>query len=323
MKKVRFAVVGYGHIGKKHVEVINQNKDAELVAVVDIAEANINHKNQNLFSSLSGFFNSGIDADVINIATPNGLHAQHAIECLNAKKHVVIEKPMALHTTDAQRIIDVAKKIQKLVFVVMQLRFSPSITWLKKLVDENILGKIFMVQMNCFWNRDERYYTGKSWHGNKELDGGTLFTQFSHFIDIFYWLFGDIKNINSKFRSFNHQQLTRFEDSGIINFEFGNESLGSLHFSTSVYDKNLESSITIIAENGSIKIGGQYMNSIDYCHIKNYTMPLLASVENTNNHHFIIQNVINVLNGKDVIKTNASEGMKVVDIIERIYHSDK
>lgn len=322
MNKIKFAVVGFGHIGKKHVEVIKQNKNAELAAVIDIDESNINSKNKNFFSSLSDFFNSGIEADVINIATPNGLHVQQAIECLQAGKHVVIEKPMALHTTDAQQIIDVANKNQKHVFVVMQLRYSPIIVWLKKMIDSTILGKIFMVQINCFWNRDARYYTGKSWHGNKELDGGTLFTQFSHFIDIFYWLFGDIKNINSKFQSFNHQQLTTFEDSGIIQFEFGNESLGSLQFSTSVYDKNMESSITIIAENGSIKIGGQYMNSIEYCYIKN-SMPQFSSVENTNSHHFIIQNVIDVLNGKDTIKTNAFEGMKVVDIIERIYHSAK
>ena len=323
MKKVKFAVVGFGHIGKKHVEVITQNNNAELTAIIDVESARNHQINQPFFSSIKNFLQSEIETDVINIATPNGLHAAQAIECLNANKHVVVEKPMTLNTTDAQRIINAADKMQKHVFVVMQLRYSPIILWLKKLVAKNVLGKIFMVQMNCFWNRDERYYKTDSWHGIKELGGVTLFTQFSHFTDVFYWLFGDIKKINAKFQSFNHQQLTAFEDSGLIHFEFGNDSLGSLNFSTSVYDKNMESSITIIAENGSIKIGGQYMNSIEYCHLKNYAMPQITSNENLKNHQFIIQNVIDVLNGKDAIKANAFEGMKVIEIIERIYNSAK
>ncbi len=332
MKKVKFAVVGCGHIGKRHAEVINKNKEAELTALIDVKpveQLNLHQYQQPFFSSLKDFFQSKVETDVINIATPNGLHAQQAIECLHAGKHVVIEKPMCLHTNDAKTIINIASEKHKHVFVVMQNRYSPPSIWLKDIVDKNILGRIYMVQLNCFWNRDERYYTKDSWHGSKDLDGGTLFTQFSHFIDIFYWLFGDIKNIKSKFASFNHQQLTAFEDSGIVNFEFGDDAFGCLNFSTSVYDENMESSITIIAENGSVKIGGQYMDKIEYCHIKNYIMPQLNSTNAFNdygsykgsaaNHHFIIQNVIDVLQNKAPITTTATEGMKVVNIIERIY----
>src|ERR1044072_8081 len=197
------------------------------------------------------------------IATPNGLHAQHAIVCLQHNIHVVIEKPMALTTADAEKIISTANEYQKQVFVVKQNRYSPPVKLLKQIVEDNILGDIFFVQLNCFWNRDERYYTKNNWHGTEAMDGGTLFTQFSHFIDIFYWLFGDIKNIKSKFESFSHKQLTAFEESGIVTFAFGKKSIGCFHFSTAVWDKNFESSITVIAENGTIKIGGQYMDVVE------------------------------------------------------------
>jgi predicted dehydrogenase len=186
-----------------------------------------------------------------------------------------------------------------------------------------------MVQLNCYWNRDERYYKPDSWHGKKDQDGGTLFTQFSHFIDIMYWLFGDIENINSRIKDFNHESLTEFEDSGFINFDFINGGIGCINFSTSVWDKNLESSMTIISENGAIKIGGQYMDKVEYCHVKDYVMPELAPTNPGNdygaykgsaqNHNFVIENVIDVIKQRASITTNALEGLKVVDIIERIY----
>jgi predicted dehydrogenase len=211
----------------------------------------------------------------------------------------------------------------------MQNRYSPPSVWIKDLIETGKLGKIFMVQLNCYWNRDDRYYKADSWHGKKDLDGGTLFTQFSHFIDIMYWLFGDVENIQAKFNDFNHANLTDFEDSGFVSFDFVNGGMGSLNYSTSVWNQNLESSMTIIGEYGSVKIGGQYMDKVEYCHIKDYTMPELAPTNPGNdygaykgsaqNHNYVIENVINVLNGDHTITTNAMEGMKVVDIIERIY----
>jgi UDP-N-acetyl-2-amino-2-deoxyglucuronate dehydrogenase len=331
MNKIKFAVVGYGQIGKRHADIITQNPQAELVAIIDIKQAsalNIQQTNVPFFSSLQNFLQSNIETDVTNIATPNGLHAQQAIECLKNGNHVVIEKPMALHITDAENIINAETKYQKHVFVVMQNRYSPPVAWLKEIINKNILGNIYSVQLNCFWNRDERYYKG-DWHGTKEMDGGVLFTQFSHFIDIFYWLFGDVKNIHTSLQSFNHKHLTQFEDSGIATFEFGESSLGCLNFSTAVWDKNFESSITVIAENGSIKIGGQYMDKVEYCHIKNYTAPQLQTSNKENNygshkgsaanHSYIIQNVIDVLLNNALSIATSAEGLKVVDIIERIY----
>ena len=193
-----------------------------------------------------------------------------------------------------------------------------------------------MVQLNCYWNRDDRYYlhTGQaggkdSWKGKQDLVGGTLFTQFSHWIDLLYWMFGDITDIQAKFADFNHASLTEFEDSGFVNFRFVNGGMGSINYSTAVWDKNMESSITIVGSKGSVKVGGQYMDKVEYCHIQNYNMPVLSPIQpandygaykgSANNHHFLIENVVDTLQGKKTITTNALEGLKVVDIIERIY----
>lgn len=331
-EKIKFAVIGQGHIGKRHAEMVRRNPECQLIAVCDILgkeELGIEDIKENFYKSFDELLEHEKDVDVINICVPNGLHAEFAIKALNNKKHVVIEKPMALSKADAENIISTSLNNNKRVFCVMQNRYSPPSVWLKELVESHILGDIYNVQLNCFWNRDSRYYKPGNWHGDAKLDGGTLFTQFSHFIDIMYWLFGDIKNIEGRLYDFNHKDLTDFEDSGNILFDFCNGGCGSINFSTSVWDKNLESSITIIAENGSVKVAGQYMNEVVYCHIKDYTMPELAPSNPPNdygpykgsaqNHHYVIQNVVDVLKGNNTITTNAMDGMKVVDIIERIY----
>ncbi len=330
--KIKFAVIGCGHIGKRHAEMINRNEESELVALIDVKDKSIlgiENYHVPLFKDLGDFLTSGIEVDVINVATPNGFHAEQGMQILEAGKHLVVEKPMSLTKQDAEKLIFKGLQKHKQVFCVMQNRYSPPSVWLKELLESGKLGKIFMVQVNCYWNRDERYYKPESWHGKKDLDGGTLFTQFSHFIDLMYWYFGDITNIQAKFADFNHANLTDFEDSGFVSFDFVNGGMGSLNYSTSIWNKNLESSITIIAENGSLKVGGQYMNEVEYCHIKDYEMPELAPTNPGNdygaykgsaaNHHYIIENVVDVLKGRAAITTNALEGLKVVDIIERIY----
>jgi predicted dehydrogenase len=332
-KKIKFAVIGCGHIGKRHAEMISRNEECELVALVDVKDRTtlgIEKHDVPFFPSVEALFNAGLDFDVVNIASPNGFHAEQAMACLDARKHVVIEKPIALSKQDAEKVIFKALHVHRHVFAVMQNRYSPPSQWIKDLVESGKLGKIFMVQLNCYWNRDDRYYKSDSWHGNKQLDGGTLYTQFSHFIDILYWLFGDIENIQSRLRDFNHEKLTDFEDSGFVSFDFVNGGMGCINYSTSVWNQNMESSMTIVAEHGSVKIGGQYMNEVEYCHIKDYTMPELAPTNPGNdygaykgsaqNHNYVIANVVDVLKGRDSITTNALEGLKVVDIIERIYN---
>ncbi len=331
---IKFAITGLGHIGKRHAEMIQNNDECTLVAVIDTDEAVRSLLAEQypalpVFATLEHYFESGISADVLTIATPNGYHTTQALQALDHGMHVVIEKPMALTTSQAEEVILKAKNKNKQVFCVMQNRYSPPSEWLKGIVEQGLLGKRYMVQINCYWNRDDRYYKSRGWHGTKALDGGTLFTQFSHFIDLMYWLFGDIKNIQARLNDFNHAHLTDFEDSGMATFDFVNGGMGCFNFSTSVWDKNLESSMTIIAENGTVKVGGQYMEKVEYSHIKNYTLPALPDTNPPNdygpykgsaaNHHFIIENVVDTLKGGGSVTTNAHEGLKVVDIIERIY----
>ena len=331
-QKIKFVVIGAGHIGKRHAEMIQRNEEGELVAMVDpraadvcgVEQFNIPH-----FSSIEELLAANLDFDVANICTPNGLHAEQAIAALEANKHVVCEKPMGLTTESCERVIFKSMQMSKQVFCVMQNRYSPPSEWIKSIIDEKILGDIFMVQLNCYWNRDERYYKADGWKGTADLDGGTLFTQFSHFIDIMYWLFGDVDTIQGKFADYTHKDYTAFEDSGFVNFNFLNGGMGSINYSTSVANQNLESSMTIIGKNGSVKIGGQYMNEVEVCNIKDYEMPELKAANPANdyglykgsaaNHNYVIANVIDTLKGRTSATTNALEGMKVVDIIERIY----
>lgn len=312
--------------------MITGNDATELVGVVDTDEnrANLAKEEQNVsvFNSIEDLLASDIEIDVVNVCTPNGLHGQQSLKALERKCHVVVEKPMALNKAECEELIFKSLQVSKHVFCVKQNRYSPTSVWLKEIMEQGVLGEIFMVQMNCYWNRDDRYYSKSVWKGKKDLDGGVLFTQFSHFVDIMYWLFGDIKNIQARSINYTHQHSTEFDDSGIVNFEFVNGGLGSINYSTSIWGQNMESSIAIIGEKGSVKVSGQYMDKVEYCHIENYVMPELPPANPPNdygdykgsaaNHHYVIENVVDVLTGKSVISTNALEGLKVVEIIERI-----
>ncbi len=331
-QKIKFAVIGCGHIGKRHSEMVQRNPESELVALCDSrgkTELGIENFDVPFFTSIEEMLSAVPEIEVVNVCTPNGYHADHSLAALKALKHVVCEKPMALSKAHCEEIIFKALQVSKQVFCVMQNRYSPPSVWIKNLIEDKALGQIYMVQVNCYWNRDERYYKPGNWKGDAKLDGGTLFTQFSHFIDIMYWLFGDITDIKGKFQDFSHKNLTDFEDSGMVHFNFVNGGMGCINYSTSVWNRNLESSLTVIGEKGSVKIGGQYMNEVEYCHIDGYEMPELEASNPANdygsytgsaaNHHYIIENVVDHLKGRKSISTNALEGLKVVEIIERIY----
>lgn len=331
-RNILFAVVGMGHIGKRHIEMIKNNKDANLVACCDILspeELGIDDLQVPHYFEYSEMLKYHPEVDVVNICVPNGFHAPMTLQALEKGFHVVCEKPLALSRADAEKMVFKSLEVSRDVFVVKQNRYSPPVIWLKDILRQNLLGKIFIVQMNCYWNRDNRYYTPGSWRGTFDKDGGTLFTQFSHFIDLMYWFFGDIINIQGNFKDFNHSNLTDFEDSGLVTFDFINGGVGCLNYSTAVFNKNLESSITVIGEKGTVKVSGQYMNEVVYCDIKDYEMPQLLPSNppfdygpykgSAQNHHHVIANVIDKLKKKATIATNVLEGLKVVDIIERIY----
>ncbi len=330
---IHFAVVGAGHIGKRHCSVIANTHSARLVAVVDtdkiIAEKIGKEYQIPFFTSIEALFAAGLNIDVVNICTPNGYHKIQTTQSLQAGHHVVCEKPMALSKIDAVAMLNVALEMKKNIFCVMQNRYSPTAVWLKEIIENKLLGNINLVAVNCFWNRDSRYYQSSPWRGSAEFDGGVLFTQFSHYIDTLYWLFGDVKNIVARTHNFNHGSSIAFEDSGVALFDFVNGGTCSFNFTTTAWDKNFESSISIIGEHGSVKVGGQYMNEIQYCHIQNYEMPALAPSLPANdygfykgsaaNHEFVIQNAIDHLQVGTPITATPAEGMKVVEIIEAIY----
>ena len=337
MQDLKFSVIGFGRIGQRHAKIINEFKGTNLISVVDVDPVAFESMASLdlaviAYQSIDEFLEKDNGrSDVVNIATPNGFHTRYAIRCLEAGYHVVIEKPMGLSVDECEAVLHAELKTGKQVFVVKQNRYSPPSEWLKKIISESIIGDVLMVQTNCYWNRDRRYYEPSAWKGTREQDGGALFTQFSHFVDIMYWVFGDIMNPKAVVKNFTHSELNDFDDSGFAQFEFMNGGIGSINYSTSCWDKNMESSITVVGTKGSLKIGGQYMNEIEYCHIDGYEKPVLPPTNPPNdygpykgsaaNHHYIIENVYNTLVKGEKPTATSLDGLKVVGIIEKIYRA--
>lgn len=329
---IKFAIIGFGYIGQRHAGIIQGHPACELVAACDPTEA-CRKKGEAygipVFETTEALLQAGLEIDCVSVCTPNGVHAAEALRALEHRKHVVIEKPMALTKAECEQVLFKSLQMSRYVFCVMQNRFSPTSQWLKQIVDQELLGKIYLAQVNCFWNRNDAYYAKSDWKGTLEMDGGPLFTQFSHFMDVLYWLLGDIADIHATFANFNHRHNTEFEDSGQVNFRFINGGLGTFTYSTSVWNSNYESSVTIIGEKGTVKVGGQYMEKVEYVNIEGYEMPELPPPGPPNDygdykgsaasHHYIFENVVDTLQGNSSITTNALEGLKVVEIIERIY----
>jgi UDP-N-acetyl-2-amino-2-deoxyglucuronate dehydrogenase len=332
--KIKFAVIGAGHIGKRHAEMIRREEEAELVAMVDVRskEACEAHDfDVPFFETVEELIASGIEFDVMNVCTPNGFHAAQSIAGLTAKKHIVCEKPMGLTKDSCEKVIFKSLQVNKQVFCVMQNRYSPPSVWIKELIESGKMGEIFMVQLNCYWNRDERYYKQGGWKGTKDLDGGTLYTQFSHFVDLLYWLIGDVKQAKSLMGNFAHQGIIEFEDTGVVILEFLNGAIGTINYTVNSYKKNMEGSLTIFGEKGTVKIGGQYLNELEYQEIEGYKIENLPAGNTANNygnyqgsmsnHDKVYENVIEVLNNNASIATNSFEALKTVEIIDKIYQS--
>jgi UDP-N-acetyl-2-amino-2-deoxyglucuronate dehydrogenase len=331
MNKLKFAIIGCGRIAERHAEQIDRL--AVLVAVCDNIEDNAKRLGQkygsNVYSDYKDLLKDEKELDVISICTPNGLHAEHSIEAFRKGFHVLCEKPMAISVYDCGEMIKEAEKANKRLFVVKQNRYNPPVLALKRALDENRLGKILSVQLNCFWNRNEEYYTQSAWKGTQKLDGGTLFTQFSHFIDLLYWMFGDIKRVDAITKNLNHTKIIEFEDSGVVIMEFYNGIIGTINYNVNSFAKNMEGSLTIFGESGTVKIGGQYLNELEYQNIRDYKISDLPEgnppnnygqyVGSMSNHDRVYENVIDVLLNKGTIGTNGFEGLKTVEIIDKIY----
>jgi UDP-N-acetyl-2-amino-2-deoxyglucuronate dehydrogenase len=328
--KIRFAIVGCGRIAQRHAEHIT--RFGTLTAVCDIdknkADELAGKYKVKSYYSIESMLKYKSEIDVVSICTPNGLHAEHTIKSLRAGYHVLCEKPMAITVYDCGEMIKEAEKASKRLFIVKQNRFNPPVEAVHKLIEEGRLGKIYSVQLSCFWNRNPEYYAN-SWKGTRSLDGGTLFTQFSHFIDLLYWLIGDIKKIYAITSNVGHKGIIEFEDTGVIAFEFYNGALGTINYNVNSYGKNMEGSLAIFGEKGTVKIGGQYLNELEYQNIEGYKIENLPPGNPPNNygqyqgsmsnHDKVYQNIIEVLTNQGIIATNGFEGLKTVEIIDKIY----
>jgi UDP-N-acetyl-2-amino-2-deoxyglucuronate dehydrogenase len=340
MEKIKFAIIGLGHIGKRHAAILSEMPEAIVIGGCDLLPRQAlalpnDFDNIPVFADFESLLK--LNPDIVCICTPNGLHATHALAALRAGAHVVIEKPMALTKRHGEEVLFESLQQQKMVFCVMQNRYSPPAVWLKEVVASGVLGDIRLVDTRCYWNRDARYYlqngVAHSWKGKQALDGGVLFTQFSHFVDMVFWLFGDIDQITAREMQVNQPGMTDFADTGLAQFAFVKGGFGQLSYTTACWDANVESSMTIIGSKGTIQVGGQYMDKVLTCHIDGYTMPQLPDTAPPNdyggykgsaaNHLFVFENVIATLQGKAIASTNALEGLKVVEMIERIQAAAK
>jgi UDP-N-acetyl-2-amino-2-deoxyglucuronate dehydrogenase len=330
MTIIRFAIIGCGRIAQRHAEQIN--KQGRLEAVCDVISAKADELavqyNARSYYNIDDLFLNEKNLDVIVVCTPNGLHAQHSIQSLQAGFHVLCEKPMALNVKDATEMVETANKSNRKLFVVKQNRFNPPVAAVKKALDEKRLGKIFSLQLNCFWNRAPTYYEN-SWKGTLQFDGGTLYTQFSHFIDLLYWLIGDVKQVNAFMSNYAHKDIIEFEDTGVVLLEFTNGAIGTLNYTVNSYGLNMEGSLTLFGEKGTVKIGGQYLNELEYQNIRDYRIDNLppGNIANNygtytgsmSNHDKVYDNVIDVLQNDAQVSATAEEGLKTVEIIQKIY----
>lgn len=329
MKK-RFGIVGCGRVAHRHAAEILKN--GTLAAVCDIIPERADEFSATYggkaYYSLADMLAHAQDIDVLSICTPNGLHAGHSIAGLEAGKDVLCEKPLSISIAEGTKMVEAAAAAGRRLYVVKQNRFNPPVIALKKLMETEGLGKIFSFQLNCFWNRGKDYYSESEWRGTKAMDGGILFTQFSHFIDVLAWLLGDLKVEYANVQNLHHPYI-EIEDSGMAILKTAEGAYGTLNYNINCNSKNLEGSLTIFAENGTVKIGGQYLNKLEYADLKGHNLEIEESSNGANdyghyqgsmsNHNHIYEHLLLALQNPGYQYTSAVEGLKTVAIIEEIY----
>ena len=333
--KVKFAIAGCGAIGSRHAAVIDAEPRAEIVAFCDVDSTSrdklraLYGHNVPVYSDYSTMIRE-TDADLITVCTPHALHAPMAIEAANVGKHILVEKPMALTTRDAEEMMSVALANSVQLMVVKQNRYNVPISMAKKALDSGKIGRVFMVKCDVLWNRHDGYYKDSNWRGRKALEGGALYTQASHFIDLMNWWFGNVVSAEANIDRMNHD--IEIEDCGTAFLQFETGVMGSLTWTTCVYNKNYEGSITIIGEYGTIKIGGQYLNKIEYWDVR--ALPFLEGTQfndkpnlygkyqgTSSNHDRVVGDVVASLLQEHHNVVEGDEGIMSIRAIEMIYEN--
>lgn len=325
MSKLKFGIIGCGRISGKHVDAIINNKDkAELVAVYDIVEelavdrknqyeSSIKGSNVKVYTDYDEFLNDE-NIDVVTIASISGYHAKHAIASLNHNKHVLIEKPMALSIEDADKIIKIGKKNNKKICVSHQNRFRPAIQKLRRAIDEGRFGRLIHGSARTLWSRDDEYYRQASWRGTKALDGGTLMNQCIHNIDLLQWIMGgEVQRISSEIDTFIRNIET--EDFGAILIRFKNGSIGIVEGSVCLYPRNLEETLSIFGEKGTVVIKNGKIDTWRFQDERNYD--IIQYDETKPSHTPLYKDYIDaIINDREPL-VNGEEGKKAVEIILR------
>ena len=333
LPELRFALIGCGNIGKRHAE--QMARVGKLIAICDIIPEKMqllarNHPARQYLSLESLLQAHKTDINVLVVCTPNGLHSKHAISGLEAGMDVLCEKPLAITVKSGEQMLATAGRMGRKLFVVKQNRYNPPVKAVKDLLDQNLLGKVGSFQLNCFWNRGIDYYQN-SWKGSRELDGGTLYTQFSHFIDLLYWFLGRVETASGFLANAQHEGQIEFEDSGAVILRMQSGAIGTLNYTVNAFDHNMEGSLTLFGEKGTVKIGGQYLNVLEYQSIDGTCISGLPTGNQANdygtytgsmsNHDKIYDDLRAAIFTDTETLASAADGLETLRIVEMIYSS--
>ena len=329
-RPIRLAVVGCGRIADKHFQAITQHPSAlELVAVCDTDPQALAKASETTGApGLSDYHQllTNPDIDAVALCTPSGLHARQTIEAASAGKHIITEKPMATRWQDGVQMVRACDDAGVRLFVVKQNRRNTTLQLLKRAIDEKRFGKIHMVHLNVFWSRPQSYYDQAKWRGTWEFDGGAFMNQASHYIDLFDWLIGPVDKVQAMISTTRDIEV---EDTGVMNVRWRNGAIGSMSVTMLTYPNNLEGSITILGEKGSVRIGGVAVNDIqlwDFADSRDYDQQIKAANYQTTSvygfgHPLYYKNVIDVLRGEAEPETDGREGLKSLELIIAAYLS--
>lgn len=329
-RKLKIAVVGCGRISKNHFGSIEQlHSEFELVAVCDtdiqvLAEHEKQYKVKG-YQSLDVLL-AEENVDLVSLCTPSGLHSMQAIKAAKAGVHVITEKPMATKWEDGLAMEKACKEASVRLFVVKQNRRNSTLQLLKRAAEEKRFGKIHLVQMNVFWTRPQEYYDRSKWSGTWEMDGGAFMNQATHYIDLLHWIVGPVEQIHAM--TTTHRNI-EVEDTGVLNIKWRNGAVGSMSVTMCTYPKNLEGSITILGEKGTVRIGGVAVNDIQewsFADEQDYDKELDSANYATTSvygfgHPLYFQNVADVMRGVAEPETDGREGLKSLELLIAAYRS--
>jgi UDP-N-acetyl-2-amino-2-deoxyglucuronate dehydrogenase len=330
-RKIRFALVGCGRIAANHFEALRQHHDrAELVGVCDVdpraLDRAVGATGAPAYTSLDAMLRDA-PADAFIVTTPSGLHPEQAIRIAQAGRHVITEKPMATRWEDGKRMVAAADAAGVRLFVVKQNRRNATLQLLKRAVDKKRFGRIYMVNLNVFWTRPPEYYRSAAWRGTWEFDGGAFMNQASHYVDLIDWIVGPVESLQAYTATLARD--IEVEDTGVLSLRWRNGALGSMNVTMLTYPRNLEGSITVLGEHGTVRIGGVAVNEIQQWEFAtpdpDDALVTDASYQTTSvygfGHPLYYDNVLRVLRGEAEPETDGREGLKSLEVLVAAYMS--